>query len=458
MFSYAKCSGQIRAMTLPAILVPLNERLTPVSAITSMKSVSGFATMRDGQSPSRRLAALVPCLACLLSLWPIRLSAEGLRNPPPGAFNLGRAGGRIAQVDDSSAATQNPANLVDVQGREFQFTPSLVYMSIDYHAPSGASTHTIDPWKPLPNAFASIPLKQDKFAAGVGITVPYGLANEWDTSLSSPLRYAAPHIAGLKTINVNPSVAAKLFDQLSVGVGLDVMYSEVLFKQFLSPAFPDFEAKAKGDGFGFGGNIGITWQMTERQRLAVTYRSPITVDYDGHFHLTGIPGGGTSVTDFGSKIKFPTIVAVGYGIQLTPAIRVETDFEWLQFSRFDSLPINVGSNPFVPSMNLAQNWKDTFTAGIGGDWRFAGNWILRAGYQFYESPVPNSTFSPAIPDANQNVITVGLAYKYKRHALELAYGLDFYDQRHITNNQNPAFNGTYDINVHLFSLAYRYSF
>src|SRR2546427_396185 len=122
MFSYAKCSRQIRAMTLLAT-VRLNERQTNMSAITSMKSVSGFARMRRGPTRSRRPAVLVPCLLALLSVCALQLSAEGLRNPPPGAFNLGRAGGRIAHVDDSSAATQNPANLVDVQGREFQFTP-----------------------------------------------------------------------------------------------------------------------------------------------------------------------------------------------------------------------------------------------------------------------------------------------------------------------------------------------
>jgi len=42
--------------------------------------------------------------------------------------------------------------------------------------------------------------------------------------------------------------------------------------------------------------------------------------------------------------------------------------------------------------------------------------------------------------------------------LEAAYGLDFYDDRNIKNDQNPAFNGKYQFTVHLFSLAYRYSF
>jgi long-chain fatty acid transport protein len=119
----------------------------------------------------------------------------------------------------------------------------------------------------------------------------------------------------------------------------------------------------------------------------------------------------------------------------------------------------VGNNAvLLPSTHIAQNWKDTFTIGIGGDWKFAQNWVLRAGYQFYESPVPDSTFSPTIPDANQNVFTFGLGYRYGRHFFEGAYGADFYDSRSIRSDQNPAFNGDYNVTVHLFSVAYHFSF
>ena len=64
----------------------------------------------------------------------------------------------------------------------------------------------------------------------------------------------------------------------------------------------------------------------------------------------------------------------------------------------------------------------------------------------------------SIPDADQNVFTVGLGFKFGHNSFEGAYGLDFYDDRNITNDQNPAFDGKYTFNVHLFSLAYRYSF
>ena len=391
------------------------------------------------------------------------LHAEGFRNPPPGTFNLGRAGGRIAQVDDSSAVQQNPANLLDLTNAEAQFTPTIVYISADFQSPTGQSASTKDPWKLLPNFFISVPLKNDKFAVGLGVTTPFGLGDEWNTGSSAfaqptgVLTYFAPHSSQLTTINFNPAVALKLTDKIRLGAGLDVMWSDLEFKQFLSPAVPNLEAHAEGDGIGYGGNVGITWDVTDHQRLAITYRSTMTVDYSGttkFSSFSGVPG-----TSFGSQIKFPNIIAAGYGINLTDTIRLETDFEWIQFSQFKNLPINVGNNLLgVPSQSIPEKWKNTFTAGIGGDWKFADHWVLRGGYQFYESPVPDSTFSPTIPDANQNVITLGLGWKSRHHSLEAAYGLDFYDERQIANNQNPAFNGKYTFNVHLFSLAYRYSF
>ena len=391
--------------------------------------------------------------------------SEGFRNPTIGTFGLGRSGGRIAQVDDSTAVQQNPANLIGITNAEIQLTPSVVYISADFQSTTvpGQSASTKDPWKLLPNFFASVPLKNDQVVVGLGVTTPYGLGNEWDTGTSAfkqptgVFTYFAPHSSQLTAVNFNPSLAVKITDKIWLGAGLDIMWSELEFKQFLSPYAPNLEAHAKGDGVGYGGNLGITYKLTDHQRLALTYRSTMTVDYSGTTKFSSYSG--VPSTSFGSQIKFPNIIAAGYGIDLTDTIRLETDFEWIQFSQFKNLPVNVGLNYLsVPSQNLPQNWKDTFTIGIGGDWKFAQHWTLRAGYQYFESPVPDKTFSPTIPDANQNVITLGLGWKTRHHSLEAAYGLDFYDERHISNNQNPAFNGKYTFNVHLFSLAYRYSF
>jgi long-chain fatty acid transport protein len=403
----------------------------------------------------------------LLGLMSLAVTAvgEGFRNQTIGTFGLGRSGGRIAQVDDASAVQQNPANLVGLTNLEAQLTPSVVYINVNYQSPFGQSASTIHPWKVLPNFFVAVPLKNTRFAAGFGVTVPYGLANQWSSSASAfsqappygSLTYFAPHYSQLITVNLNPTVAVKLTDKISLGAGLDVMWSDLEFKQFLSPLLPNVQAHAEGDGVGLGGNLGITWHVTDRQQLALTYRSTMTVDYSGTTKFDNLPG--MPGTSFGSQIKFPNIIAAGYGLDLTDKLRVETDFEWLQFSQFRNLPVNVGNNLLgVPSQNIPEKWRNTFTAGIGGDWKFADHWVLRAGYEFLESPVPDTTFSPTIPDANQNVITLGLGWKGRHSSLEAAYGLDFYNDRNISNDQNPALNGKYTFNVHLISLAYRYSF
>jgi len=415
---------------------------------------------------------LVLGLSLLLSLDGLR--GEGFRNSPPGTFGLGRAGGRIAHVDDASAVTHNPANLVDLASAELQLAPSIIYIHEDYESVNGQRAESKEPWKFLPNLFASTPLDGGKIALGLGVTTPYGLGNEWDLNSSAfqtggAWRYTAAYSAELMTMNFNPALALKVTEELRIGAGVDVMWSKLTLKQlypwFLvtqNPTSPDGEMEASGDGTGIGANLGVTYEIAKRHRLALTWRTPVQVDYKGDFDLSNVPpafGGGSIDSSFGSSIKFPTIISAGYGVKLTDKIRLEADVEWLQFSNFEDLPISV---PVGPQLGLPasinQDWKDTWTFGIAGDWEFATNWTLRLGYQFYQSPVPDSTFSPTIPDADQNVITFGLCYRTGHHAFEAAYGLDFYDVREISTAQQPAFNGKYEFTVHLFSLGYRYRF
>ncbi|HLP76214.1 MAG TPA: outer membrane protein transport protein [Candidatus Paceibacterota bacterium] len=421
------------------------------------------------KSPAAPLASA----AFIFTLSVTPLWAEGFRNPPPGTFNLGRAGGRIAHVDDSSAIAQNPANLVSITNVDLQFTPTIVYIKVDYRSASnpGETASTKNPWKTLPNLFASAPFFDNRLALGLGITTPYGLSNEWDKKSSafanaSPtsLRYNSAHYSALTTVNFNPTLSVKAGEYLNLGVGIDVMWSQLTLKQFFPwgmvvPGAPDGNFRAKADGIGGGANFGATLHITEHQNFAITVRTPIKVNYGGHVSLDNYPAGGSLRDTFKSSIEFPTIVAAGYGIDLTDTIRLETDVEWLEFSNFKNLPLRSATAQAlgVPS-TVAENWKNTFTFGVGGDWKFAPGWVFRAGYQYYESPVPDTTFSPTIPDSDQNVITFGLGYTHGKHSLEGAYGLDFYNDRNINNDQNPALNGKYSMNVHLFSFSYRYSF
>jgi long-chain fatty acid transport protein len=425
--------------------------------------------MRQADSQQRKIAiGFYAATACSVAM----VHAEGFRDATTGAFDLGRSGGRIAHVDDATAVQNNPANLVDVTNVVAELDPSIIYINVNYQAPNGQSASSLHPLKVLPNFFMAAPILGDKLTFGFGVTVPFGLANQWPTESSAfarpngTLGTSAANFGKLTTFNFNPTLAFKPCDTVQIGVGLDVMYSELEFRQFLSPLVPNLEAHASGDGVGVGGNLGVTWNMTDRQRLAFTYRSTMTVDYSGNTDIenTGVPSNPT--TSFDSQVKYPNIFSAGYGIDLTDTIRLESDLEWIQFSQFKNLPIRTGTastiyGPINLTETVPQAWHNTFTLGFGGDWKFADHWVVRGGYQYFESPVPNSTFSPLIPDADQNVITMGLGWHAKNVSLEFAYGLDFYNDRNIDNpatSRNYPLNGKYTFNVHLFSLAFRYAF
>ena len=410
-----------------------------------------------------------PGLACALAVVAcasLSLRAEGFRSPTTGTQGLGAAGARFAFIDDASAAWHNPANLTLLSAWETSFEPTFVHHEASYSGPAGKA-ETRDPWKFLPALFVGGPI-HDKIAAGLGITVPYGLAVKWDWDQAGLMKYQAPHFVDLKTFNVNPNLAFRLGEKVSLAVGADIMWSELQLRQayswanlFGNPALPDGELRARGDGVGLSGNTGLSVDLWEGHRAAFTARFPMKVSYDGHFAASNVPLSPSARLDFQSQIDFPTVLGFGYGVRLTDKIRVEANVEWIQFSRFQELEFGVdptlAATLGVPTA-YAQDWRNTFTFGLGGDWAFAEDWKLRLSYQHYQTPVPDRTFSPTIPDSAQNVVTAGLGYQLGAHRFDLAYSRVFYDTRTISPLDNPVYSGTYEISAHLVSLAYGMKF
>lgn len=390
--------------------------------------------------------------------------AEGFRSATLGAQGLGNSGGRIAFIDDVTSITHNPANLLELPQWEAAFEPTFIHHSAQFERQGdGARASTHNPWKFIPSLFAGGPVGDGTFAFGVGVTAPFGLSVDWQPD--GALRYVSPHYVAMDTVNVNPTAAFKLTDTMRLGVGLDVMWSELQLRQFTpwsmlygNPAFPDGEGRARGDGVGIGANLGWTWEFVPGHRVAVTYRTPMDIRYDGNFTVSNVPGAGEVRAPFSSRIKFPSIVGLAYGIEVTPKFRMEANLEWLQFSRFDNLSVNVAAPLSDFSQGVPQRWRNTVTAGLGGQYQVCESWVVRAGYHFFQTPVPEHTYSPSIPDASQHAPTVGVGWRHGRHRFDLAYCFDFYETRNIRSNLNPAYLGRYEAEAHLLSAGYAFGF
>jgi long-chain fatty acid transport protein len=406
--------------------------------------------------------SLIHLALALMGLGVLSGRADGFRNPPDTAAALGKSGKHIVWVDDASAIFLNPANLTEVASRQVQISSLLGYSHAEYSGQLG-QTETGSPWSLLPGFAIAWPLpKGSDLTLGFGVHVPFGRQTRWDTD--GVFRYAVPVFSRMSVMDISPALAWRVSDSVSIGAGLDVYYGRLQLRQLL-PFSPGSRITAEADGLAAGANAGITWRITPGQRLALTCRSPFDLKFSGEMKTADIPFPLPSVptSDIETTFKYPTIVALGYGVRLTDTLRVEANAEWLQFSRFKTMAIDAGgNNPLAGMLGLAntpQNWSDTWTFGIGADWRFVPDWTLRAGYLHLQSPIPNRTFAPMALDVDQSVVSVGLGYQTGRHAIDIAYALGLFNTRRVGDNQNPLYRqGTYDFEGHLAALTYTYAF
>ncbi len=399
--------------------------------------------------------------------------ADGFRNPPESASALGRIGGKIVHTEDASAATINPANITKIENPSIMVSLTAGYGTKEFtSAINGSTTDTKDNMAYLPSIYATIPAG-DVYTFGIGITFPFGRHSEWDKS--AIFSTSSPYYSELVVANINPSIARKFGDNVSVGIGISLYQSHLQFKQVMpwsiltkNPATPSGTGNFEGDGTSFGVNFGITWEIVENHAVALTYRSPFDVTYKGDFDVTETPAGAgavgvTSHSDFETEFKFPTIVAIGYGIEVTEKLRVEFDIEWIEASRNKEFIVDIENNNVLvggapaPS-TIPQNWDDNWTFGLGADYQCTESLVARAGYIYLDAPSPTSTMIPVASEENQSVISLGLGYTHESHTIDIAYALGILNGITVDDNANQAVNGEYDHQSHLLSFAYGYQF
>lgn len=406
---------------------------------------------------------------CALALAVVNSAhADGYRNPPPTAEGIGKSGANMVFVDDASAISYNPANLAHTTNASVVISATFANSETTFNnasptAASGQAT-TEGGWQALPNVFLSSAIGDGAVVLGLGITTPFGQSIEYNPNDLVDLGnfpIVPIHEAQIALVNFNPTVAFKVTDQIAIGLGADIYYSTVSFKQYYpwdaatGGFFPDDQnAEGDGDGYGLGGNAAVSWDVTEKQRLAFSYRSKVKVEYEGDITASPSTAPPQLVNDsFNLDITYPASVGVGYGIVLTDTIKLEAMLEWMEWSTSENLQLDMEANG---SVTVPMNWEDTITVAVGGSWQFDEQWIVRAGYGFIESPVPDETMSPALlPDANRHAISFGLGYSVGGHGLDLSYTVSIYEDR---NSTNPLYPGSYDIDSDLVGLTYSYAF
>jgi len=398
----------------------------------------------------------------------VSVLADGYRNTPPeGARALGTFGGYRAFADDANATIHNSANLVDLEAPMIQFNTAFGYGWNKFKG-SGFSDKTENSTYAIPGFSAAIPFNDGRFALGLAAYVPFGRSVNWGSKDGFGAT-GYPYSGEMMVADLTPNIAFRVCDSLSIGLGLDLYYGEVEQNQFTyTPAYygPYYlgtvtaHSRLTGDGSAVGWNASATWKITDRQRLAATYRAPFSINYKGHNEYSisggeafGVPDE-TGRSDIDAEIEYPGVAALAYGFEFTDTLRAEFNVEWLEFSVYQNLTVNDSTFGTITS---PQKLEDTWTFGVGGEWDFATNWTARSGFQYLENPTPDETYGPLGPDEDQGVLSLGLGYETEHHAIDIGYAVGLFGGRTVTGSANSP-DGKYDYNLHVFSLSYGYKF
>ena len=345
--------------------------------------------------------------------------AAGFQLSEQSSLGLGRAYAGAGIVgDDLSAVFYNAAGMTLLPGTQVQ--AGSVFIEID--APfsgtgvnAGMSENGRLKGQAIPAGYITHQVN-DQLWLGLGMTVPYGMGTEYGFSWFGADK---GNQSMIMTIDINPNVAYKVSDKLSVGAGISLQYAKAELGQsgmYVEGMGNMADVVVNGDSWHCGFNLGLMYQPTETLRFGLAYRSQIGHDASGKATLTSpsIPGGSLTTEDFSVRVTTPDTVMATATWEATQDLRLSGLVRWARWSNLDQLDISASAIPGGKKTNHYE-WKDTWLFSVGADYRLNNEWTVRGGVAYETGAVDKVELRPAtIPDVDRVWFSLGATYNYSK--------------------------------------------
>jgi len=195
--------------------------------------------------------------------------------------------------------------------------------------------------------------------------------------------------------------------------------------------------------------------------LGVSYRSKVNLEFDGHaqYSMSPLLRPLFKTTDISPRITLPPLVSAQIAAQFGGKWTFATGILWTGWSVFDELKPKFRNDFLIPpSMKSSpQDWKDVMTFHVGAQYQLNQTWIFRGGYIFDQTPVPERTLGPLVPDADGHLFSLGMGYTHHNITIDMASMVLFFKDRHTRRNID-GLNGKYASKTVTFLMSLTYSF
>jgi long-chain fatty acid transport protein len=365
--------------------------------------------------------------------------ADGWKVQLQGVKALGLSyAGRSIFLDDASTVWFNPAGMTRLK-RRWTLTSSapLITYRLDYtdqgstsvlgQPLTGELTANGGRTSVVPHVY-TVRKINDRMWAGFGFNAPYGLGSDYGETWAG--RYHATKTE-LAVLDLNPALAVKANEYVSLGFGLDVQRSDtrlgnmIDFGSFgavqglpLTPQRHDGSIELKAGDWAVGYDLSLALTAGAKTRAGVTYRSQIEHTVAGTAHFT-VPTEAAALTAGGALFKdtpasavlpMPRELSMSASCELGPKWVLVGDVTWTDWSRFERLVVTF-ENPAQPALMQEARFDDSWRGAVGVIYRTTGRWELRAGGLYETTPVPDALRTPRLPEVNNTGVSGGGSYR-----------------------------------------------
>jgi long-chain fatty acid transport protein len=363
----------------------------------------------------------------LVAAIPLQIRAEGLVLNDQDAFATARGGAVVATADNPSAIYYNPAGIAQLDGQQFRAGTYAFTSQTDFHSPGGMDIHSQRSFDILGYGYYTFAPTNLPLAFGLGFYSPFGLDVEWPENTG--FRSVALE-ANIRYYTLQPVVAWRVLDSLSLGIGPTFNYATADLKQGLSPVPGNDYFQLQGNDFAVGFTAGLRWQPADWLAFGATYRSATTMDIHGHSEIYSVAPPIDVQQDAAANLDFPQRATAGVSWRPTHDWNVEFDATWTGWSSFGTIPIQQAT-PVPP---LVLDAQDSWSFAWGVTRYFGDGWRASGGYVYSESLIPEQHFNPLFPDMDRHVFSVGIGRTAGRWSWDMAYQLTWGAPRTVSGS------------------------
>lgn len=375
--------------------------------------------------------------------------------------------GAAAVAEDASTIFFNPAGMTYIEGTQVVGALHLLRPRSEFNdegsigtGGNGGDTGSLGA---VPNFYYKRDISEVvKFGLGVG--APFGQKTEYDDDWVGRFQGTKSDI---KTININPSLAFKVNDQLSLGVGINAMWIQAELASAVNLGGPQTTLNVKGDDWGFGYNLGAIYQVTADTRLGLAFRSKVDQklkgDSDSPFTTLDANPNARLNGDVTAETTLPETLSLSSFTHLNDRWDLLADVTWTRWSRFRELRVLRENGSTLSA--TPQNWDNTMRYSVGLNYKYSDTLKLRAGVAYDEEAMSDEFRTVRIPGNDRTWLAFGAGWQATAHTkLDIAYAHLFVSNPDIDDNQTgltPSrgrVRGNYDASVNMISMQVTHNF